>query len=131
MYCGYSKVPEENDSSRAESPSPSTPGINRGTFEAHRRGTPQQWDGVWREAFVGEGPFTALEESAFANPQEITSQEFVGRIRSMSYVGALPPDEQDRLLDGVAQLLATHPDTAGHPRLLIGQRTVVYSCRRR
>jgi SAM-dependent methyltransferase len=104
--------------------------VNR-LVEAHRRGTPQQWDGVWREAFVGEGPFTALEESAFANPQEITPQEFVGRIRSMSYVGALPPDEQDRLLDGVAQLLATHPDTAGHPRLVIGQRTVVYSCRRR
>jgi hypothetical protein len=49
----------------------------------------------------------------------------------MSYVGALPAPEQAQLLDDVAHLVATHPDTAGCASLTIPQRTVVSTCRRR
>ena len=104
--------------------------VNR-LVEVHRLGTPQQWDGRWREAFTAAGPFTALADATFDNPQVLTPDELVGRIRSMSYVGALPPSEQARLLDDVAHLVATHPDTAGCTALTIPQRTVVSTCRRR
>jgi SAM-dependent methyltransferase len=104
--------------------------VNR-LVEVHRFGTPQQWDGRWREAFSADGPFTALEEAAFDNPQVLTPDEFVGRIRSMSYVGALPAGDQARLLGDVAEVLATHPDTTRCTTLTIPQRTVVSTCRLR
>ena len=104
--------------------------VNR-LVEVHRLGTPQQWDGRWREAFTADGLFTALEDAAFDNPQLLTPDELVGRIRSMSYVGALPAPEQAQLLDDVAHLVATHPETAGCAALTIPQRTVVSTCRRR
>ena len=104
--------------------------VNR-LVEVHRRDTPQQWDGRWRAAFDGDGPFTPLEEVTFDNPQTLRPDEFVGRIRSMSYVGALPAVEQRLLLTEIAELLAAHPDTAGRAEIVIGQRTAVYSCRLR
>jgi SAM-dependent methyltransferase len=104
--------------------------VNR-LVEVHRLGTPQQWDGRWREAFTPDGPFTALEDAAFDNPQVLTPDELVGRIRSMSYVGALPAPQQEQLLDDIARLVATHPDTAGCASLTIPQRTVVSTGHRR
>jgi SAM-dependent methyltransferase len=105
-------------------------GVNR-LVEVHRRGTPQQWDGGWRAAFAGEEWFGPLDEVAFDNPQTLAVDDFVGRIRSMSYVGALPAEPQAALLDDVARLIATHPDTAGRREVVIGQRTVISTCRRR
>jgi len=104
--------------------------VNR-LVEVHRRGTPQQWDGGWRAAFAREEHFGPLEEVGFDNPQTLAVEDFVGRIRSMSYVGALPAAQQAMLLDDVARLIATHPDTAGRGVVVIGQRTVVSTCRRR
>ena len=104
--------------------------VNR-RVEVHRRDTPQQWDGRWRAAFDGDRHFTPLEEVTFDNPQTLGPEEFVGRIRSMSYVGALPALEQRLLLTEIAELLAAHPDTAGRAEIVIGQRTAVYSCRLR
>ena len=99
--------------------------------EAHRHGVPQQWDGAWRVAFETTRLFTPLEEAAFDNPQELGTDEFITRLRSMSYVGALPPADQRRLFTAVAEVLASHSDTAGRPRLVIPQRTVISICRRR
>jgi SAM-dependent methyltransferase len=104
--------------------------VNR-LVEAHRQGTPQQWDGRWLAAFEDDVLFTAADRAEFDNPQVLAPSEFVGRIRSMSYVGALPAGEQDALLSSVASLVATHPDTAGLDALVIGQRTTVYTWRRR
>jgi ubiquinone/menaquinone biosynthesis C-methylase UbiE len=99
--------------------------------EAHRHGVPQQWDGAWRSAFETTTLFTPLEETDFDNPQELAPDEFITRMRSMSYVGALPPAEQRRLFAAVAAVLASRPDTAGRTTLVIPQRTVVSICRRR
>jgi ubiquinone/menaquinone biosynthesis C-methylase UbiE len=99
--------------------------------EAHRHGVPQQWDGAWREAFETTTLFTPLEETEFDNPQELGPDEFITRLRSMSYVGALAPEEQQRLFGAVAAVLASRPDTAGRTTLVIPQRTVVSICRRR
>jgi SAM-dependent methyltransferase len=98
--------------------------VNR-LVEGYRIRTPQQWDGAWRTAFEG----VALEEASFDNPQVLTPDEFVGRMRSMSYVGALPAEEQGRVLGEIARVVATHPDTAGRASLTVAQRTVVSVCR--
>jgi ubiquinone/menaquinone biosynthesis C-methylase UbiE len=104
--------------------------VNR-LVEAHRHGTPQQWDGRWLSAFTDQPLFTSLGRADFDNPQVLTPEEFLGRMRSMSYVGALPAPEQEALLTAIAALLAEDPATAGRDELVIGQRTSVHAWRRR
>jgi ubiquinone/menaquinone biosynthesis C-methylase UbiE len=103
--------------------------VNR-LVEAHRNGTPQQWDGRWLAAFEAQPLFTSLGRAEFDNPQVLTPDEFVARMRSMSYVAALPSDDQSALLSSIASLLAEHPATAGRDELVIGQRTSVHAWRR-
>lgn len=100
-------------------------------LEAYRGDTPQQWQGAWREPFDATGLFTPLEDAVFDNPQTLTPEEVIGRFRSMSYVGALDSADQGALLAGIAKLLASHPETAGRAEVVIPQRTVVSTCRRR
>ncbi len=104
--------------------------VNR-LVEAHRNTTPQQWDGRWREAFEQQALFTGLRRAEYDNPQVLTPEEFLGRMRSMSYVGALPAPDQHALLAEIASLLASHPETAGRDELVIAQRTSVHTWRRR
>jgi ubiquinone/menaquinone biosynthesis C-methylase UbiE len=104
--------------------------VNR-VVEAYRRGTPQQWDGRWRGAFEHQTVLTALRKAEFDNAQLLTPEGFLGRMRSMSYVGALPAPEQQALLAEIASVVATDPETAGRDELVIGQRTSVHTWRRR
>jgi len=99
-------------------------------MEAYRGGTPQHYDGVWQEAFAATSLFGPLEEAEFDNPQVLSPDSFIARLRSVSYVGALDRVTQDALLTSVAKLLASHPDTAGKTELLVPQSTRVWICRR-
>ena len=99
--------------------------------EAQREETPHHWDGRWQDALAQSPSFTALPRADFDNPQVLTPDEFVGRIRSLSFVGAMAPDAQSALLASVAALVAEHPDTAGRAELVVGQRTSVQTWRRR
>jgi SAM-dependent methyltransferase len=98
--------------------------------EARRHETPHHWDGRWQDALAESPSFTALQRGEFDNPQVLTPDEFVGRIRSLSFVGAMAADAQAALLASVAALVAEHPDTAGRTELLVAQRTSVHTWRR-
>jgi len=99
--------------------------------EVHRDGTPQQWDGEWVRAFDGCSDFVFTGRAEFDNPQLLTTTDFIARIRSMSYVGALPDAEQASLLSSIESLIASHPETAGRRELVIPQHTAIYTWRRR
>ena len=99
--------------------------------EVHRNSTPQQWDGQWASAFEGDVPFSGVTRADFDNPQLLSPADFISRIRSMSYVGALPADAQEALLASIAGVLATHPETVGRDELVIAQQTSVHVWRRR
>jgi SAM-dependent methyltransferase len=103
--------------------------VNR-LVEAHRHGTPQQWDGAWTGAFADEQRFRWLGKAEFGNPQVLPPADFLRRIRSMSYIGALAAPEQSAVLGSVEAVLAAHPATAGRDELVIGQQTAVYVWRR-
>jgi SAM-dependent methyltransferase len=96
-----------------------------------RHQVPQREDGNWTSAFAGSRLFTELETVEFDNPHELPIHDVIGRFRSLSFVGALPQAQQQEVLDRIAALLASHDETAGRDRLVIPQRTVVWSCRRR
>jgi SAM-dependent methyltransferase len=70
----------------------------------------------WSDVVAGAGGFGPLEEVRFPNPVPSSPEAVVDRVRSTSYVAAMDPEPQRALLDEVAELIATHPDTAGRER---------------
>jgi SAM-dependent methyltransferase len=93
----------------------------------HRGSVPQREDGRWREAFASTELFTPLELAEFANPQTLSREDAIGRFRSLSFIGALPADDQERLLGEVARVI----DDYGVDPVVIPQTTAVWVCRRR
>jgi hypothetical protein len=63
--------------------------------------------------FPAEG-FSPLREQRFSNehtgPPE---QVIVDRILSVSFIAALPPDDQERVRSKIRELIATSPELAG------------------
>lgn len=62
-------------------------------------------------------PFGPLERRDVRWSRSMTVDEVVAMAASRSYVIALPPQEREEVFDGVRELLATHPETAGLDRL--------------
>lgn len=86
-----------------------------------RRGTPQFRDGAWRRGVEASPLFGPLRERVVTHTQETDREAFVGRIASISAVGALPAADRTTLL---ARLAALVPAEAP---LLVPYRTHVYT----
>jgi SAM-dependent methyltransferase len=84
----------------------------------------------WADVVAAAGGFTPLLEARFPNPVPSSPAAVVDRVRSTSYVAAMDPEPQQALLDEVAQLMATHPLTAGRDHFDYPHSTAVYWCRR-
>jgi SAM-dependent methyltransferase len=102
-----------------------------GVYQPLRGDAPTRNSGAWREAFTATTLFTPLESASFPNPQVITPEEMVARVRSISFIGAMPEPAQAEVLAGVADVLARHPDTAGRRELVLPYVTTLSWCRRR
>ena len=66
--------------------------------------------------------FSAFERSEFVHDHEVTREQVVQRIASVSHVAVLPDDRRAAVLDEVAEILDAHPDTTGKPTLAITYR---------
>ncbi|HXY94955.1 MAG TPA: methyltransferase domain-containing protein [Acidimicrobiia bacterium] len=78
------------------------------------------------------GPwFTPLEQATFRNEQLLTRDEALDRLRSVSHVAALPPEEQARVLDRVRAVLDDDPATAGAEVVSLPYRVDAYWAERR
>jgi hypothetical protein len=62
-------------------------------------------------------PFGPLERRDVRWSRPMTVDAIVAMAASRSYVIALPPTEREGVFEGVRQLLATHPQTAGREQL--------------
>ena len=81
----------------------------------------------WREtAFVDRAWFTPLTEQIFRHEQILTRDDAVDRMRSVSHVAVLPPDEQAAVLDEIRDVLARDPATAGRDTLALPYRVDAY-----
>jgi SAM-dependent methyltransferase len=81
----------------------------------------------WREtAFVDQPWFTPLTERTFHHEQILTRDDAVDRMRSVSHVAVLPPDEQAAVLDEIRDVLARDPATAGHDTVALPYRVDAY-----
>jgi SAM-dependent methyltransferase len=88
----------------------------------------------WREtAFVqvagGEfdNPwFGPLHEATFQHDQHLSPADVVERVRSVSHVAVLPPEQQEAVLDEVRTLLRDDPATAGRDEVALRYRVDAY-----
>jgi SAM-dependent methyltransferase len=88
--------------------------------------------GAWREAVFADNPwFTPLVEATFHHEQILTREVVVDRIRSVSHVAVLPPDQQQEVLDEVRAVLRHDPATAGRDRFALPYRVDAYWSERR
>ena len=100
-------------------------------IDAHRRDTPGNRDLRWKDSFQNTPLFTALEHRRFTHHQQLEIDELITRVTSISFIASLPAPEQDLMLTGVRQVLATDPETSGKRRLTLPYQTDVYWCRKR
>jgi SAM-dependent methyltransferase len=85
----------------------------------------------WRTLFPAEG-FGALREKRFQNwhtghPETV----IVDRILSVSYIAALPPDQQERVKAELRQVIATAPELAGKAQVTFPYETLAFVCNKR
>ena len=79
-----------------------------------RRGGP---DDEWRESAFVETPwFGPLHEATFHHEQVLSPADVVERVRSVSHVAVLPPEQQGEVLDEVRTLLRDDPADRGSRR---------------
>ena len=83
---------------------------------------------LWWPAPAGSAPVQRWDH-AWDQPSD--PDLLVARAESVSVVGALPPDERDRVLDRLRRLAATHPDLAGRDRFPFPYVTRVWRTTRR
>jgi SAM-dependent methyltransferase len=84
----------------------------------------------WHDIVAAAGGFTPLLSRRFWNPVAATPETVVERVRSTSFVAAMDPGPMQDLLDDVAELVATHPETRGLEQFDYPHHTDVYWCHR-
>jgi SAM-dependent methyltransferase len=78
-----------------------------------------------RDTFRDQEWFRPPVTATFPNEQRLTPEQVVDRVRSISHVGALAPDEQRAFLDEIRRVLATDPATRGAAEVTLPYRTHV------
>lgn len=77
----------------------------------------------WREsAFVDTPWFGSLHEATFHHEHLLSPADVVERVRSVSHVAVLPPEQQEAVLAEVRALLRDDPATAGRDEVAIPYR---------
>ena len=86
----------------------------------------------WSESALGDrSGFGPLHEATFRHEHTLSPDAVVFRVQSVSHVAVLPPDEQERVLDEVRTLLASHPETRGRDVVAMPYRVDAYWCEAR
>ena len=92
--------------------------------------TPRYYTGAWHQVFphAGLGP---LQESQFSQLHTGTPEDVLfNRVRSTSFIAALPPDQRQRIDDAIGQLIASEPDLRGRDSISVPYRTAAFVARK-
>ncbi|MCO7518208.1 MULTISPECIES: class I SAM-dependent methyltransferase [unclassified Pseudomonas] len=92
--------------------------------------TPRFHNGRWRAAFDGRWfsapQLTTLPHVHPGSPQAVILE----RLRSVSFIAALPQAEQDQLMGQLQALIDSHPDLKGREHIAFPYQTQAYVCQR-
>lgn len=92
---------------------------------------PRYRDMHWREPFTHTELFSPLLHQLAYHVHEVTREEFLDRVLSVSYVASAPRDERERVIREATELMNADPELAGRDRIVMPYRTDVYWCVRR
>ena len=84
----------------------------------------------WKSGFAEPNGFSALEEAAFPNVQDVNVAQVLDRVESTSFIATLPKGERERIQERVRELLETDPETKGRERFGFPHVTRIYFCAR-
>ena len=88
--------------------------------------TPRFARGTWRKVFPFPG-LSDLREDRFAHSHTGSPEDvIVNRIRSTSFIAALPPDEEAKVAAKLRALIAATPELAGKDVVSVPYSTVAY-----
>jgi hypothetical protein len=80
-------------------------------FERYEGATPRRQHRDWKSVLAESGLFEQTKRLLFSHAQPVDADTMVARVLSVSFMGALPPDEQAKvdaevraLADGVHEL---------------------------
>ncbi|MEX2204076.1 MAG: class I SAM-dependent methyltransferase [Actinomycetota bacterium] len=94
-------------------------------------GDPRYRDMRWREAFDATDLFGPFHHQVAYHVHQVTRDEFLDRVLSVSYVASAPEAERERVVAEVDDLLENDPELRGRDRIVMPYRTDVYWCARR
>jgi SAM-dependent methyltransferase len=94
-------------------------------------GDPRYHHMRWRDAFEATDRFGPLHHQVAYHVHQVTRDEFLDRVLSVSYVASAPEAERQRVVVEVADLLDNDPELRGRDRIVMPYRTDVYWCVRR
>ncbi len=96
----------------------------------HEGDAPRYYSGRWRDVFPAEG-FGPLEEASFPHGHTGPAEQVVvDRQLSVSFIAALPPDEQRQVADAVRALIAATPELAGKAEVTFPYVTSAFIARK-
>jgi SAM-dependent methyltransferase len=94
-------------------------------------GDPRYHTMRWRETFEASDRFGPLHHQVAYHVHQVTPDEFLDRVLSVSYVASASETDRERVVAEVADLLETDPELRGRDRIVMPYRTDVYWCVRR
>ncbi len=88
--------------------------------------TPRYANSAWKAVFPFEG-FSALQEEHFAHRHSGSPEDtIIDRVRSTSFIAALPPDEEAKVVAQLRALIDATPALAGKDVVNVPYTTVAY-----
>jgi SAM-dependent methyltransferase len=92
-------------------------------MDSHRATTPSQDSGAWKTAFRETRLFGPLTEQDFRMEQVVDESQLVARVLSVSFMAALPADQQASIAEEVSEIAGRF----GHP-VVLRYTTRAYWC---
>lgn len=94
----------------------------------YEAGIPRYDHQEWRKVFPAEG-FGPLRERHFPNFHRGPAEQVIlERVLSVSFIAALPPADQYRVVTAIRDLIATSPELAGKAEVTFPYDTTAFSC---
>ena len=92
--------------------------------------TPRYYTGAWRQVFPHAG-YTALQETHFSQDHTGTAEDVLfNRVRSTSFIAALPEEQRQRIDAEIAQLIASDPALRGQASISVPYKTAAFVARK-
>ncbi len=94
--------------------------------DRHGLAIPQYKSMGWKRAFDESAVFSEPTARSFRHSQTVDLQMLLDRVASISFIAALPQSDRQAVLDEVARLVRSHPQTRDLTHLTLPYRTDVY-----